>query len=105
MNLSPLMLEKLEVIKEHKIVEYEKHDWYDSTKKCLSKIGRWSYPDVKTSLGFRDTIELEWEIDGKTVKALARRGLIEPIEFASGFRGEYPIKYRIPVVSTEKHLN
>jgi len=91
--LSALMEEKFEIIKQYKMIEYKKYPWYDNSRKKIGTIGRWSYPDVKTKATPDGTVKLEWEIDGQTVKALERRGLLKAIEYASGLRGEYPTKY------------
>lgn len=88
------MQEKLNVIKEHGTIEYIYYRWIWLSNSDTKVIGRWSYPNVKiTSEQFQDTPA--WEIDGKTVKALARRGFIEPLEYKTGKHGKYPIKYKL----------
>lgn len=93
--LSALMQEKFNILKEYKIIEYKKYPWYDPALKKISSMGRWSYPNVKTKSTPDGTVKLEWEIDGQTVKALERRGLIKAIEFGVGVRGKFPIRYAI----------
>jgi hypothetical protein len=93
--LSALMQEKLNTLKEYRIIEYKKYPWYDLTAKKISSMGQWSYPNVKTKSTPDGTVKLEWEIDSQTVKALERRGLINPIEFGVGTRGRFPIKYEM----------
>ena len=93
--LSALMQEKLNTLKEYRIIEYKKYPWYDHTAKKISSMGRWSYPNVKTKSTPDGTVKLEWEIDSQTVKALERRGLINAIEFEVGARGRFPSKYEI----------
>jgi len=93
--LSALMQDKLNTLKEYRIIEYKKYPWYDPVTKKISSIGRWSYPNVKTKCVPDGTVKLEWEIDSQTVKALERRGLISPIEFGVGARGKFPTKYEI----------
>lgn len=93
--LSALMQEKLNILKEYRIIEYKKYPWYDPVTKKISSIGRWSYPNVKTKYIPDGTVKLEWEIDSQTVKALERRGLITVIEFGVGNRGRFPIKYEM----------
>ncbi len=91
--LSDLMIEKLTVIKEHKIIECKKYPWYDPTAKKLSSMYRWSYPNVKTVSTPDGTIKLGWEVDAQTVKALERRGLLKVLSYEVGVRGKFPNRY------------
>ena len=94
-ELSALMQDKLNTLKEHKIIEYKQYPWFDHVTKKISSIGRWSYPNVKTKATPDGTVKLDWEIDSQTVKALERRGLIKVIEIGAGKRGRIAVKYAL----------
>ncbi len=93
--LSALMQEKYDALKAYRIIEYKKYPWYDPVTKKIGSMGRWAYPNVKTKSTPDGTVKLEWEIDAQTVKALARRGLIKPVDFGVDARGKIPIRYEI----------
>lgn len=101
-NFSPVMLQGMLYMVQNEIehIKYMKFFF-----KCdnFNEIGRWTHQGVSVEhQGWRDIPQ--WEMDGKTVKALERKGVFVPVRFQSGFRGKCPVEYKADLAAIKDIL-